>query len=284
MLLSASSGMDFISLYPDARGNSLSYADISDRNDISGLNYNPALLGNIENNSISLSHLTWIAGFMQEQAGFGKKFNFGTLGLNASFLYNTSIVKTDIYGQELGEINAYNVLVHAGWAKNLNLLGTSIGVGVGIKYIRSVLDEYKGNSVSLDLGIIYNFENLQKLKLGLAVQNVGLPMKYESEGTMLPINVQCGASYFILDKGSYQLKLFGSAGYNLDNSLYFPVGVEGKLFEMIYLRAGYLFAQDHLRNLSTGIGVQISRLSIDLGYLPNIGTDMTYVATLGYKW
>lgn len=279
-------GIDFLNLYPDARGNSLSYSDLAGNSDINGIYYNPSLLLNIKNISLSISHLNWIAGFKQENIGFGREIKYGHIGFSLSYLYNSSILKTDKYGRELGEMDVYTFHIKSGFARRFRIFNNEFGIGIGLNFIKSVLDEYSGSSFYMDLGMLYVPMILnKKLKLAFVGQNIGMPLKYSNEDISLPVNLQFGVVYYVIINKNHKINLFGNCKYyiNIKDNFAFPVGLEYELFKIIIFRGGYHLAKENIRNFSGGIGIKYKKYSIDFAVLPDIGADMIYAVTIGYR-
>ncbi len=282
--LFAQNGIDFLSLYPDARGMGLSSADIVESCDINGIYYNPSLLLNIKNISLSISHLNWIAGFKQENIGFGRKIKYGHIGFALCYLYNSSILKTDKYGRELGDMDVYTFHIKSGFASKFKIFNNEFGIGIGLNFIKSVLDEYSGSSFYMDLGMLYVPMILNKrLKLAFVGQNIGMPLKYSNEDISLPVNLQFGAAYYVIINKNHKINLFGNCKYYIKDNFAFPVGLEYELFNIMIFRGAYHLAEDDIRNFSGGIGIKYKRYSIDFAALPDMGADMIYAVTIGYR-
>ena len=75
----------------------------------------------------------------------------------------------------------------------LQLIG-NINLGAGFKYIRQTLDSYTANSLAIDLGSLYTFEN-SPLAIGFTAQNIGTKAKFKTEGDSLPLTFKLGTSY-----------------------------------------------------------------------------------------
>ncbi|MDD5066274.1 MAG: PorV/PorQ family protein, partial [bacterium] len=264
-------GLGFLNMAADARNASLSGSDLVRGAGVNDMNFNPALLLNIQRNSLFLSHSEWME-MKNMGLGFARRLKPGVAGLYAAYQYDTSVIKTDIYGNDQGEMKVYNLIIKAGFARNF--INKNSGAGMNIKYILSVLDEYKAQSVCADIGGIYRPGWLKdRIGFGLGILNLGLPLKYKDEKAGLPVTFQAGVSYQVLGLPEHRVFLYGSGCYNIHDLFTLPLGIEYNFFRIGYGRISYLLASENARSVSFGLGVIYKRFSVGAAYIPGAGAD-----------
>ncbi len=140
--------------------------------------------------------------------------------------------------------------------------------GFSVKFIRSAIDDKTAFAAAVDAGAIYRATG--KLRLSLAVQNLGTKMKFDEEADPLPLNIRTGALY----KASPQLNLTAEVSEYLQDEKFYPsVGAEYWFRKAFALRGGYKSGYDTANlgaavGLSLGFGVKVSGLGVDYAFLP----------------
>ncbi|MCF8257569.1 MAG: type IX secretion system outer membrane channel protein PorV [Flavobacteriales bacterium] len=128
------------------------------------------------------------------------------VGVHVKYFNLGNIYHTDVHGQRLSEIHAYEFMVQANYAAQL---GKGFSIGTSLKYVHSDLtnglnvggvDTKAGQSVAGDLGL--NYRGLKRFKdsltlgysAGLGLNNIGSKMSYSNlnESDFLPMNMQLG--------------------------------------------------------------------------------------------
>lgn len=277
------SGLGFLDFPADSRSASLSGADVTLADTVSGMEQNPALLLNINKNSVSLSHYS-LMDLYNESAGYARRLKPGVAALCGRFMFTTSVRKTDIYGNDLGEMKVNALMVKAGFAKNF--LNKKSGAGIGLKFSRSVLDEYNAGTLSLDLGALYVPEKTAgRLRFGFSCENLGLPLKYRDESAALPLLFRLGSSYRVLDMPDHKVSVMAALRFGINDIMTVPAAAEYNLFHLIFARISYLIAEDNIRGLSFGLGVLFRGISFDCALIPAAGVEMySYALSLGVRW
>lgn len=281
--ISAQTGLDYLEINPDARGLSLSGADIAEGQTINGIHYNPALLLKVNEQSFSYSHLKWLAGFKQDNLGFGKKLLFGHMGLSVCYGYNYSIFKTDDLGNELGGLDCSSLLVKAVYARSISVFRSNLNFGLDVNLFQSVLDEYKASAYFINFGMILPELIMQDLRLAFTGENFGTPLKYDQESVNLPMVLNLGLSYIMLKNSNDRFNIYAKCHYKLNEYFSFPLGAEYQLFEILFLRLGYLIDNYSIQNFTGGLGILYKNFFADFALLPDMVSSI-YAISIGYGW
>lgn len=238
---------------------------------IEAVNLNVAGMSFIDGSQLEFSRTEWLVGtdISLNTFGFATKVGDGALGLTLTSM-------------DLGEIPVTTTdnpdgtgAVYKPRFSNLGLsysrkFADYLSGGVTMRVISESISDVKAIGVSMDVGIQYisgTKEHPEQIKLGIALRNVGTPMKFSGDGlsfrgsvpdgdyTMtqefrsesfeLPSLLSIGASYDFYFGSNNRLT---AAGNFISNSFYkdqFGAGLEYALkvknTEMFMLRAGYRY-------------------------------------------
>lgn len=140
----------------------------------------------------------------------------------------------------------------------------SFSYGVAVKYIKSKIEEYSGNTFAIDAGLLYKTGD-SGWRFGAAMSNVGAGLKLYKESDPLPITLKIGAAYVWKD-----MPLTAAADIYLikrENPEY-HLGFQYKLQKIVALRAGYNSADDLDNGFTFGIGLEQKNYAIDYAFIP----------------
>ncbi|HNW45246.1 MAG TPA: PorV/PorQ family protein, partial [Elusimicrobiales bacterium] len=171
---------------------------------------------------------------------------------------------------ELGTFGADDMAVTLAYAKKEIMPETlpRLDGGLAVKFIRSTIYTKSAFAVAADAGAIYRATD--KMKISLALQNLGTKMKFEEEADPLPVCLRAGMAY----KAGPNLNIAGEvAEYLQDEKIYPSVGAEYWFRKAFALRGGYKFGYDTANlgsevGLSLGFGVKVAGLGVDYAFLP----------------
>ncbi len=248
-----------------AMGMGDAYGGISD--DISAMYYNPAGLNLIENYQLSAMHAIWFQNIFYNSLSLVLPTEIGVIGISMNYLGMDDIDKFYATGESAGgTYSPYDMLLYIAYANRLK----GHKLGVNIKILQSVIADESAITVAADLGWL---KNLNKLRIGLSVQNIGPGIKFIKEPSPLPLNIKIGASYSdFLVKG---LLVASDINFPIDNTPSFHIGSEyTRNIKKISLsaRAGFkttnIKALNLLSGLSLGGGITYSGLGIDYAWAP----------------
>ncbi len=187
-------------------------------NDASAMFWNPAGLGFQKGNQVSITHSPWLPGlglsdlFYDFLAGkyYVKKLK-GTIGVSITYLNIGKIIRTDEFGNEIGDYQAFDGALAVGYGTKVT---KDLGVGVVTRFIYSKLAVGKvGNEqgsgtaydLSFDISGLWRpsksklkFIN-NKLGIGVNISNIGPKVTYvdNDQADPLPTNLRLGFAYDI---------------------------------------------------------------------------------------
>ena len=189
-------GAQFLKVGVGARPLAMGGAFSALADDANAINWNPGALGTIQKQNATLSYNSLFQdqnqGFMRYVRPMGE--NKGTFGVGLNYLTVSKIEKragdTETADGTFSNQNFAMILSYgkSGLAEGLSL-------GGNLKYIREVLDAYKGNAVAIDFGALYN-TRVENLALGGSLKTLGTNIGSDP----LPLTAKGGAAYKMLDK------------------------------------------------------------------------------------
>ncbi len=294
-------GFQFLSVISDARGSGMAGAMTTIEGHSSSLFYNPAGMARSTNLlEMSFSQFTWIAGIKYSAVSMSSAPASGRYGVFGLTLQSVA------YGEFQGTMVWPN---DQGFVDTELFYPTALSIGVG--YAQSLSDrfsiggqiksnyQYLGNSVipetdstfakakntantlAYDFGTIYE-THWKDFAFGMSVRNFSQEIKYVIEGFQLPLTFQIGASINLLEFSKLHF-LVPPATKNPNLTLSIDaihprsftermnVGLEYKLFDILYLRYGKLINYDG-RGSTFGLGLQKNMgehfLEIDYAFTP----------------
>ena len=155
--------------------------------DANSIYWNPAGISLLERSKVSLMHAVWLQEINYNYLAVVHPMDIGTLGAAVNYLSMSEIEMYDIYDTKLGKsYKPYDLALTLSYARKIR----EIPVGLNLKYIYSEIDKESANAIAFDLGAIYEGIVLrdEKLRVGLAIQNIGTRMKFVKEKSDLPLN------------------------------------------------------------------------------------------------
>ena len=273
LMAGGTTGGDILKTITSGRAAGIGGAYAAAGEDSESMAYNPAGLSYITTREFSISH-EWAAADLQvEKAAYAQPldtaFIEGNVGLYGVYRHIPVISNPDATDSA---ISYYDMLIKACYASNLGKLNLtdwalakqlSIGASACMVIEQMAGDNvsYNGSSLSLDLGAQY--ELAPGVKLGAAINNLGLNITYNNTqgASPLPLIFRAGASWSAdLDKDNK-----GTAVAEYIQNIYdyprFAVGFEDILLGLVALRVGYNTSLD-TRNasyISAGAGMQVNQ-------------------------
>lgn len=187
-------------------------------NDASAMFWNPAGLGFQKGNQVSITHSPWLPGlglsdlFYDFLAGkyYVKKLK-GTIGVSITYLNIGKIIRTDEFGNEIGDYQAFDGALAVGYGTKVT---KDLGVGVVTRFIYSKLavDPVAGEQgtgtaydLSFDISALYRPSKTKlkflnnKFGVGINISNIGPKVTYvdNDQADPLPTNLRLGLAYDI---------------------------------------------------------------------------------------
>jgi hypothetical protein len=230
------SAVPFMLIAPNARADGMGEAGTGIADDPSAAFWNPAGLAFQDGQNVSLTHSNWLPQFQQADL-FYDYFVYtnsipdigGTISAQIIYLnlgeFNVTTISPDV----VGTFKGYEVAVTGGYSTKLT---SELGLGINLKYIRSVLAPFDvqgqgregiGSSAAFDIAFMWRPNNLSipllgdledRFSFGFNLTNLGPKITYidEAQADPLPTTLRIGFGYKILKSQ------FNNATFNVDFS------------------------------------------------------------------
>jgi len=251
-------GHKFILIGSGARAISLGEAYVGIPGDVSSMDYNPAALGFINNQQLSVMHIEYLADMQYEYLSYAFKLkNITGAGVSFKYLHYPAFEQIDSAGNSVGQLNGGDWALTLGAGRKINFLKNSYS-GLNLKIINSSLGDYNAFSIAFDIGIMKENYLFQKNRIitGLSFRNLGFNLKsYRGNPTSLPIEGAFGSSIDLLNLKVH--KILGSFEVISDfkSSPKIHTGIEYSFNNFIFIRGGYKFGYS-TSEFSVGAGIK----------------------------
>jgi hypothetical protein len=258
---------------------------------------------------IHYSYTDWLKGSDVKINSAGLAQRVGETGVMALSVMSMNfgeiqVTNTDNPEGGIGTFKPQFINLGISYAKSFS---NSIYGGMTLRIISESSADVKAQGVAFDAGIQYvtGFnEERDNLRFGIALKNVGTPMRYSGDGLSfrgdppvatnyqqtiqsrtekfeLPSLISIGVSYDYKPIDNHRLTFVGSFTSNSFTYDQFGIGLEYSFKEMLSLRGGYLMEQDmnndderltSLSGLNGGVSLDIplgkggKKLGIDYSY------------------
>ena len=327
------SSVPFLRIAPDARSSGMGETGVAIADDANSVYWNPGGLGFLDYfnegddytdpelyRQVTLSFSPWLPQFNADlYYSYGTYAQYiedvGTIAVNLMFMNLGEFQRTAQNGQVLGTFTSNEFAIGAYYGTTVM---DELGIGAGIKYIRSNLTPATqtsqagaGNSAALDIGLLWKPTDLwffkDNLSLGLNLQNLGPKITYISESDPLPTNLKFGAAYsvykddfndlkFAVDFQKLLVKRDSAGGSDpvpislvtawSNPGMEFSVGAEYWYEHVVAIRAGYFTEPSSLGgrqfwNLGAGVRYKVFRL--DFGYILTIDENHPLANTMRFS-
>ena len=156
--------------------------------------YNPALLDSNNHNQFSFSYINYISNLNYGQVAYSRTYrNVGTFAASVNYMSYGKITETDIYGQELGQVDAGEYIVNLSGSRPIDSLFT---VGANVKFFYGQMAEYTSSALAVDLAGVYHNPKINTT-MSLMLLNIGAPLSYytESDRPGMPFQIQFGIAH-----------------------------------------------------------------------------------------
>lgn len=242
-----------------ARASSMGEAYTTAEEDVLGIYYNPASTARLKNKQVSILYQTGLIDDSFGIVSLGLPFSFGTLSLSLIYYTAGKIELIDLQGNEKTVDAQTDLLTTISYSKQLG----KFCVGTNLKVLNSTLvGEITTASFAVDIGGSYKI--LEKLKVGLSIQNLGGVIKYDKESDILPLTMRLGVAYNLVDS---LLLAADIVKISNDDKLKQQIGVEYVFKNLFAIRTGYKIGYD-VDNLSIGFGLNYGMFSFDYAFVP----------------
>jgi Type IX secretion system protein PorV len=210
------SAVPFLLIAPNSRNGALGESGTGLINDAAAIFWNPAGLGFQKGMEVNITHSPWLPGLGLGDLFFDflsakyhlKKLN-GTLGVSITYLNIGTIIRTDEFGNEIGQYQAFDGALAVGYGTKVT---RDLGVGIVTRFIYSKLavgnvGNEKGSGIAYDLSFDLSalwrpsktklkFLN-NRLGIGINFSNIGPKVTYvdAAQADPLPSNLRLGFGY-----------------------------------------------------------------------------------------
>ncbi|HWP81590.1 MAG TPA: type IX secretion system protein PorQ [Bacteroidota bacterium] len=258
---------DFLRLDVSARAAALNGSFVSMSDDPNSIFYNPAALSTISRPQGSASYLSHLLDVRAGSLAFAQEWEgVGPIGVGLVFIDYGSIVETDESMNILGELQARELALVAGWSA---IVDEETMVGVNIKGIYSALASFRSAAVAADFGILYAIPS-ENLTLGASLLNVGTQInRYKDTQESLPIDLKVGITKrpehlpVLLNLNFH--KLTESQETFLQRFMNFTFGAEFIMSDAVRLRVGY--SNEKRKELKLGSSLGLAGFSLGGGII-----------------
>ncbi len=190
--------------------------------------------------------------------------------LSAGMLYkHYNLSLTDEGGELTGQqITPKDVSGVVGFASEIN---KNISVGLGAKYIYSLIDNYSTWALAFDASIMYRTMLTEEpIHFLFSSQNMGTSMQYAEKKESLPITFHLTSVYRVLDTMFHTIDLNMGVKKIVYQSIELMAGYEHVLGNVFVYRVGYKIISDGLGWISLGAGLKYKHYIINYSYQPLI--------------
>ena len=278
----ASGAGAMLKLGAGARASALSEAFTAGSGDPSVMFFNPAGLAYEKGSAAMATHALWFESVHYTVAAYNRHTpKYGTFGIGLQALSYGDITSVDNTGVADGTFSPRDLALTAGLGRDIN---EKLTAGAQAKYLYSKIDN-SASALLVDLGAQYRHNSLTA---GLAIQNAGTKLKYNSESESVPTQLRLGAAY-----GWSKITAYGDLNLPSDAKTWLALGVEYKAYTADnitgMLRAGYSTRANDARNdktfpFSLGLGLSKDKFALDYAFVPYGDLGQTHHITLGMRW
>jgi len=185
----------FLNLSSSARQTALGGNVLTILNNVNQPIWNPSTINNELDNKLAVNYVNFLADINITSVSFAHMINrqFGTVQTNITYLNYGKFIAADDTGVETGSFKAYDLLFSLGYS--YNIFNTDFYIGVNLKMINSVIENYSSIGIGGDLGILFASE-YEPYVFTLVVRNLGYQISvFNEDREKLPLQIDFGASY-----------------------------------------------------------------------------------------
>lgn len=256
--------------------------------DVSLILANPSYISDSMHTGLALNYTDYFSDVNYGFVTYSHTFkNIGSFAGSIQYLNYGNFQETDIYGNDLGSFNAYDMAVTVGWGRKLF---DHFSFGANAKLIYS--DLYKAVSSGLAVDVAASYFNDEKyLSATFAIRNAGRQLNTYVQGVSepLPFDVQLGVSKRLLHV-PLRFSVLTHHLYKWDIRFNNPADAEydpltGQIIEERKLSA---FGDKLMRHFVVGAELSPSKsFAIRLGYNYQRRKELTVasrLSTVGLSW
>lgn len=279
---------NFLFLDANARAVGMGGAYTALATDVNALLYNPAGLGRVRRHEATFMHNQYFEGITQDYLAYASPLGWSA---NINYLSFGDVARTTLSnpdGRDLGSTGLSDLAFGTGYGRALN---EDLTVGVGAKYIRESIAGISAHGFALDLGVLYAVRALERFTVGLAVQNIGPSVKFQSDKENLPLNLRIGAVYDFsigknpfLNMGGHEYTISFDVTKQRSEEALIAVGIETLVAKMMPVRVGFNTRNDAGTGVTVGLGWTSRVLALDYAFVPFGDLGSTHRISATWRW
>lgn len=248
--------------------------NISTVRGIESLHLNPAGLSFVRKTEIAFANTQWLSGsgVMVNALGFGQKLGEnGAMGISLMATTMGDIEVTTYENPDGGTGATYRPTMLNIGLSYARAFSNSIHVGFLVRLVNESIQDLSASGAAIDMGIQYVTGPADNFRFGIALRNIGTPLKYKGDGLVysftspggyqlstdqraekfeLPSLLSIGASYDFRMGEKHRLTVLGSFISNSFTKDQFGGGLEYSFKEIFMIRGGYRYEEGTTGNLS----------------------------------
>jgi Uncharacterised protein family (UPF0164) len=246
----------FLKIGVGARGEGMGGAFVAVADDATALYWNAAGIARIDadKSELSLNHANWPGDLSFDQVGyvFHMKKIPGAFGVHARALSMQPMEETTAY-EPYGTGSTFDAGMMAFGFTYARSFTDKFSAGATANLIHEGLAELSQQSMSFDVGTLYDVGNGAHMKIGMAISNIGSEIKFIDRSARIPSIFRVGTSATLFE--SSDQKLIGSFEFSHppDNAERLNMGGEYSFHKYLFLRGGYNFNYDS-EGVAGGVG------------------------------
>lgn len=267
-------GFNFLTIGAGPRGEAMGEAQTSIADDAYAPYWNPGGLVQLRHPELALSHAQHLEGVTQQFASCAVPFaGSRAIAFNLTRLAVSPFDAYDNNGTRNGTVSSEDTAVGFAAAQALvpGETAPTIGLGVGVKYVRERLAQASVNTVAGDVGLWSGGWDgwlggwARGLRLGLAARHLGSGGKFVKEKTKLPATIAFGAS---MDRKLWGDPLLVAIDVSRTGTqrLAASFGAEYWLHRLIGVRLGLLSSGQEGVGLRFGLGLKVRVVQVDYSF------------------
>lgn len=268
-------GAQFLKISVSARASAMGGAFVALSDDISAIYHNPSGLTRLESFQAMFTMVNLPADIKYQFVAAAMPIQTlkGVVGVYFTNL-NSGDMKVTTPMRPLGTGEKFCTSNIAGALTYAVALTNRFSFGLTTKYIGLYSYGFDTHSWAVDIGTLYN-TGYRGFHIGARIANFGPDLKYIDETFPMPVMMEIGTVFNILEMDKYKISAALQGARINDSFENYALGIESKILDLIYLRSGYKWQTDSERySLGAGFIIPVGRRSINVDYSY---TDMHYL-------
>jgi len=268
------SAANFLKLGVGPRAVAMGEAQTGLADDVYAAYWNPAGLAQLQSPEAGFVQTQYLQDIQAEYAAYAHPHpTLGTLAGSFTYLNVGKFDGYDASAQPTGQVGANDASVAVSYARPLwrdPRMDSQVCVGATGKYIRERLDTVTADAYAVDAGILYApgkelGGELEGLRAGMTIRNLGSSIKFDQESYPLPRSVAAGLSWTGTWLGEVLTFAMDGEQPN-DGKRTLGAGMELSTLQLLVIRGGYTSRGDLGGGLRLGAGLRFKTLQVDYAF------------------